>query len=65
LRNPVTSHSDPNKLRDILLALDRGLMEYSMRLYNIPRRDRSILRAQTRRLHDAVRSNGLVPRAYL
>jgi hypothetical protein len=55
LRNPVISESDSNRLLEILLALDRTVVELSMRIYNIPRRDRSRMRAQNRRLHEAVR----------
>jgi len=65
LRNQAASRSDPNEMLDILLALDRRVVELSMRLYNIPRRDRSVMRAQSRRLHDAVRKICLVPKAYL
>lgn len=60
LRDQVTSESDVNKVLDILLALDRMVVELSMRVYNIPRRDRFIMRKQNRRLHDAVRER--VPR---
>lgn len=38
-----------------LLVLDRALVELSMHLYNVPGRERSVLRLQTRRLHRAVR----------
>jgi hypothetical protein len=40
---------------DTLLALDRMLVEVSMRLYNVPRRDRFTMRKHNRRLHAAVR----------
>jgi len=55
LGNQVISRSDLNKVLDILLALDRIVVEHSMRTYNIPRRDRFIMREQNRRLHNAVR----------
>jgi hypothetical protein len=42
-------------MMDTLLALDRMLVEVSMRLYNVPRRDRFTLRKHNRRLHAAVR----------
>jgi hypothetical protein len=44
-------------MMDVLLALDRMLVEVSMRIYNVPRRDRSTMRKQNRRLHDAVREH--------
>jgi hypothetical protein len=40
---------------DILSAFDRGLVEFSMGVYNIPRRDRVAMRRQNRRLHRALR----------
>jgi hypothetical protein len=46
---------DPEEMMDALLALDRMLVEVSMRLYNVPRRDRFTLRKHNRRLHAAVR----------
>jgi len=42
---------------DHLLALDRMLIEVSMRLYKVPQRERFTMRAQNRRLHDAVRQH--------
>lgn len=39
------------------LALDRALVELSMYLYNVPGRERLVLRVQNRRLHRAVRRN--------
>jgi hypothetical protein len=59
LRNQVVSESDPNRLLEILLALDQRVVELSLRIYNIPRRDRSRIRAQNRRLHEAVRGISL------
>jgi hypothetical protein len=41
---------------DILLALDRSMVEFSMGLYNVPRRDRALMREQNRRLHRALRN---------
>jgi hypothetical protein len=46
---------DPEEMMDTLLALDRMLVEISMRLYNVPRRDRFTMRKHNRRLHAAVR----------
>jgi hypothetical protein len=57
LRNQVLNQRDPNEMLDVLLALDRMLVEVSMRLYNVPRRDRFTMRKQNRRLHDAVRQH--------
>jgi hypothetical protein len=51
----VSGEGGSNQTLDTLLALDRMVMDFSMRTYNIPRRDRLILREQNRRLHDAVR----------
>jgi hypothetical protein len=46
---------DPEEMMDTLLTLDRMLVEISMRLYNVPRRDRFTMRKHNRRLHAAVR----------
>jgi hypothetical protein len=43
------------KMLDILSACDRGVVEFSMGLYNVPRRDRVLMRQQNRRLHRALR----------
>ena len=48
---------DPNTMLDILLALDRAVVEVSMHLYNLPPRDRFAMREQNQRLHDAVREH--------
>ncbi|HET7206029.1 MAG TPA: hypothetical protein VFI95_05550 [Terriglobales bacterium] len=55
-RNQQTSLRTPNQILDSVLALDRTVMELSMHLYNVPRRDRVRMRAHNRRLHRAVRS---------
>ena len=57
LRSQTLSQHDPKEMLDVLLALDRMLVEVSMRLYKVPRRDRFTMRAQNRRLHDAVRQH--------
>jgi len=44
-----------HKMLDILSACDRGVVEFSMGLYNVPRRDRVLMRQQNRRLHRALR----------
>ena len=54
--DPVTHRGDPNQTLDILLALDRSMVEFSMGLYNVPRRDRALMREQNRRLHRALRN---------
>jgi len=57
LRNQILNQRDPNEMLDVLLALDRMLVEVSMRLYNVPRRDRFTMRKQNRRLHAAFRQH--------
>jgi len=57
----VTSHSNSTELLDVLIVLDRKILELSMAAYDIPRRDRLLLRAQNRRLHDAARTNWAIP----
>ena len=47
--------SDVDKLVDALLALDRTVVEISMHIYKIPRRDRAAMLEQHRRLHDTLR----------
>ncbi len=59
LRNRTGAEGESNNALDILLALDRFVVEVSMRLYNIPRRERLIVRKQNRRLHSAVRKHML------
>jgi hypothetical protein len=46
---------DPSQMLDVLLALDRMVVEVSMHLYNVKRQDRSKIRHSNRRLHSAVR----------
>ncbi len=57
LRNQVLSQPDPKEMLDVLLAMDRMLVEVSMRLYNVSRHDRFTMRKQNRRLHAAVRQH--------
>lgn len=47
-RDPVTHRGDLSQTLDILLALDRSMVEFSMGLYNVPRRDRALMRQQNR-----------------
>jgi len=51
----ITRRYDLNQMLDILLAFDQSVVECSMRLYNVPRRDRVTMREQNRRLHHALR----------
>jgi hypothetical protein len=48
---------DPTQMLDVLLALDRMVVEVSMHLYNVERRDRTRIRGNNRRLHAAVRKH--------
>jgi hypothetical protein len=57
LRNQVHHESDPREMLDVLLMLDRMLVEVSMRLYNVPRHDRLTMRKQNRHLHATVREH--------
>jgi hypothetical protein len=52
-RNSQTGY--PNLPLDLVLALDRVLVEVSMQLYNVEGRDRSRMRRQNRRLHAAMK----------
>jgi hypothetical protein len=61
-RSPVTSQYKANQLLDSLLALDRRVVERSLRIYNVPRHERTRMRAQMRQLHQAVRAIHLSPR---
>ncbi len=56
-RSPALCRPNANEMLDVLLALDSMLVEVSMQLYNVPRRDRSTVRKQSRRLHAAVRQH--------
>lgn len=46
---------DPSQMLDVLFALDRMVVEVSMHLYNVERRDRAKIRGSNRRLHAVVR----------
>ena len=46
---------DIDKLLNALRELDRIVVEISMRIYKIPRRDRAAMREQNRRLHSSIR----------
>jgi len=53
---PMLHRVELEKLLEILSACDRGVVEFSMGLYNVPRSDRAIVRRQNRRLHRALKS---------
>ena len=55
LRSRNVQANEVHKLLNALLAFDRTLVEYSMDLYNVPRRDRAAMRRLHRRLHNTVR----------
>src|SRR6185312_16280061 len=55
IRGGMFADSASIEALDAFLVLDRMLMEFSMRLYNVPRRERLTLRGHHRRLHCAVR----------
>jgi len=46
---------DLDRMLEILSAFDRGVVELSMGLYNMPPRERIRMRQQNRRLHRALR----------
>ena len=50
-------HGDPNQMMDVLLALDRMLVEVSMHLYKLPRHEQLAMRKQNRHLHKTVRQH--------
>ena len=54
-RRRVLNSANPKHMLEDLFVLDRMLVEVSMQLYNVNRRERSKMRAQNRRLHAAVR----------
>lgn len=47
----------PDRGLDMLLALDQMVVEVSMQLYGVKRRDRSSIRHSNRRLHSSVRKH--------
>ena len=53
--NSAIRGTDWDEMLETFLALDRVMVEVSMRLYKLPRRERSRLRGHNRRLHRAVR----------
>jgi hypothetical protein len=55
LRSRGVRATDVDKLLNALRALDRTVVEISMEVYKVPRRDRAAMLEQHRRLHDMVR----------
>jgi len=55
LRSHGVRATDLDKLLNALRALDRTVVEISMNVYKVPRRDRAAMLEQHRRLHDMVR----------
>ena len=55
LRSHSVRATDLDKLLDAFRALDRTVVEISMNVYKVPRRDRATMLEQHRRLHDMVR----------
>ena len=53
---PIPERVEVGKLLEILSACDRGVVEFSMGRYNVPRRDRIMMRRHNRRLHRALKS---------
>lgn len=49
--------TDVDKLLSVLRALDRTVVELSMDVYKVPRRNRPAMLEQHRRLHDMVRTH--------
>lgn len=50
-----SSPTDLTEMLEMLLALDRSVVEVSMQLYSLDRGERHKMRSQNRRLHAAVR----------
>jgi hypothetical protein len=55
LRSDHIRATDMHKLLDAIRALDQAVVEISMKVYNVPRRDRAAMLQQHHRLHDIVR----------
>ena len=53
--NHIMRRDDLSTMLDILLAFDRSVVEFSMHLYNVPRRDRVALREQNQRVRRPLR----------
>jgi hypothetical protein len=57
LQSQIRTQRDPKQILDVLLTLDRMLVEVSMRPYNLPQHERFSVPAQNRRLHAAVKQH--------
>jgi len=55
LRPQSGQANDIDRFLNAFRALDRTVVEMSMHIYKIPRRDRAAVLKQHRRLHDTVR----------
>ena len=55
LRSSGVRASDVHKFLDVFRALDRTVVEISMQIYKVPRRDRAAMLQQHRRLHATIR----------
>ena len=53
---PRRHRTELEKLLEVLSACDRGVVEFSMGLYNVPHRDQAAMRRHNRRLHRALKS---------
>jgi hypothetical protein len=60
LRNGVLDKRDSHNELESFLALDRALVELFMHFYDVPGRERSVLRVQNQRLHRAVRRANVI-----
>ena len=54
-RSRNTRPTDLDKFLSLLRSADRTVVEMSMRIYKVPRRDRAAMLEHHRRLHDVVR----------
>ncbi len=54
-RSPVIGEADLSDLLEFVLAFDQAVVEFSMNLYNVHEPERVAIRAQNRRLHEALR----------
>ena len=54
-RSQLRCERDLSKLLDLVMALDRIVVELSMQIYEVPRRERFAMRKHNRRLHHVVR----------
>lgn len=53
--SPNVRVGDVDRLANALRALDRTVVEISMQIYKVPRRDRALMLKLHRRLHDKIR----------